>query len=85
MKTSDSTNFKNALSLIMNELERPERIHPIWPEDIVHQGAIVAEEAGEVLKECLNNSYKVHDADCRKIKEELSHTGAMVLRMLINL
>jgi len=43
-----------ALDLISRELKRAETKHPAWPEGRLRQAAIVAEEAGEVLRAALN-------------------------------
>ena len=38
------------LGLVMAEIDRAEKLHPVWPADIVKAAAIPAEEAGELLK-----------------------------------
>lgn len=40
------------------EMRSAKRKHPSWPDHIVAQGAIVAEEAGELLRECLQIKYE---------------------------
>jgi len=52
MKTNE------AIDKILEELARAEKKHPIWPKDIVHAGAIVAEEAGELTRATLNHVYE---------------------------
>ena len=38
------------LGLVMAEIDRAEKLHPVWPTDLVKAAAIPAEEAGELLK-----------------------------------
>jgi len=72
-----------AWDLIILELERAEIKHPVWPYDIVHGAAILAEEAGEVVKAALDVHYA--NGSIEALKLELAHTGAMAIRNLINL
>ena len=68
---------------IDKELKRAEKIHPSWPEDLLHQVAIMNEEAGEVTKAVLHYHYE--KGSLREIREELIQTAAMCVRMLNNL
>ena len=68
---------------ILTELKRARGLHPKWPIDRVHQVAIMAEEAGEALRAALN--HQDHGGDIAELKKELIQTGAMVLRVLLNL
>ena len=38
------------LGLVMAEIDRAEKLHPVWPTDPVKAAAIPVEEAGELLK-----------------------------------
>ena len=73
-----------AVKFILAELERAEKIHPVFPSDIVHMGAIVAEEAGELIQACINNEYH-GTSDINDLTTEAIQTGAMTIRFLINL
>jgi len=68
---------------ILNELDRAEKNFPDWQEDIVHQIAIVAEEAGEALQAA--NNARWHGGSKEAVRVELIQTGAMVFRALGNL
>lgn len=68
---------------IQDELERAERKHPDFPDDMFHQLAIMQEEAGEVTKAVLH--YKYEGGSFEHIREELIQTGAMCMRMLQNM
>jgi len=68
---------------ILGELVMAEEKHPIFPDDVIHQVSIMAEEAGEALKAA--NSYVHEGAPIEKIRDELLHTGAMVYRCLFHL
>ena len=81
--SSEYGRFVIAENQIRNEFARAQRLHPIWPADIIHQAAVVAEEAGEVVKAA--NDYRYHGGSLEDVRTELVQTGAMVLRMLINL
>lgn len=76
------------LDAILNELERAENKFPKWPADIVHAGAIVAEESGELIRACLNREYaKGGESDAQLLDEcqkEAVQTGAMAFRFLKN-
>lgn len=76
------------LDAILNELERAENKFPKWPDDIIHAGAIVAEESGELIRACLNREYaKDGESDVQLLDEcqkEAVQTGAMAFRFLKN-
>lgn len=73
----------DTLTDILTELDRAETLHPSWPTDIVHQTAIMTEEAGETLRAALNAHY--HGGKVEEVRMEAVQTGAMVLRLLLNL
>lgn len=68
---------------ILRELERAETIHPNWPSDPVHAAAILAEEAGEVVK-AVNNVVTKHKGDS-DYRTEAIQCAAMCIRFLKNL
>ena len=72
-----------AIRLVLDELNRAQNIHPFWPDDHIHQAAILGEEAGEVLQATLN--YKYFEGDFNQIEKEAIQTAAMALRLLIGL
>jgi NTP pyrophosphatase (non-canonical NTP hydrolase) len=65
------------------ELKRAENKHPNFPQDMFRQLAIMQEEAGEVTKAVLHYHYE--DGTIEHVKEELTQTAAMCMRMLKNL
>lgn len=69
------------------ELARAKRLYPLWPTDLVEAAAIVAEEAGEALKEALNlrPCEKPGKGSKEKLRTELIQTAAMAMRALENL
>lgn len=71
------------VSEILRELERAETIHPTWPRDPVHQAAVMVEEAGETMQAALDFYY--HDKPLDRIRVEAIQTGAMAIRLLLNL
>jgi NTP pyrophosphatase (non-canonical NTP hydrolase) len=69
---------------VVAELERAETKYPEWPVNLVEQGAIVAEEAGELLKAC-NNIHHVQKPGSREeLIEEAVQTAAMAIRFILN-
>ena len=71
------------LEEIYEEYFRAEKLHPNWPEDLIHQAAIIGEEAGELLQAALQYTYE--DGTRAAIKKEALQTAAMCYRLLINL
>lgn len=72
-----------AFSSIIDELDKAEIKHPDWPEDIVHQAAILSEEAGETVKAALDVFY--FGKSIEQFKKEAAQVGAMAMRILSNL
>ena len=68
---------------IERELKRAIKLHPVYPENIFQQLAIVQEEAGEVTKSVLD--YHFGKDTIEHVREELIQTAAMCMRMLQNL
>ena len=68
---------------IQQELDRAEKKHPDFPQDMFRQLAIMQEEAGEVTKAVLHYHYE--NGTLEDVREELVQTAAMCLRMLQNL
>ena len=68
---------------ILKECNRACEKHPQWPTDIIHQIAVMTEEAGESMKAALEYHYE--GKPLNEVRKELIHTGAMVLRCLVNL
>jgi len=69
---------------MLDELRSAEQKFPGWPDDIVHASAIVAEEAGELVKAALDRHYGRAADDDELIREGVQ-TAAMALRFLLNL
>jgi hypothetical protein len=75
---------------VMIELANAIEKHPEWPSDIIHQWAIVQEEAGETQKEVLQAYYETDlGEDMEKkllaVRKEAIQTAAMCLRFLAHL
>ena len=68
---------------ITKEILASEEKHPDWPEDLIHQAAIVAEEAGELVQAAMQHRYENGSLD--RIRKEATQTGAMAIRLLMNL
>lgn len=79
----ESNESIEALALILSELAQARAKHPQWPVDVIHAAAILAEEAGEVVKAALDMTYD--GGSVEDVRTELAQTGAMCLRMLVNL
>ena len=72
---------KMAIIALLEELERAEAKFPWWPTDPIHAAAIVAEEAGELIRAALRETYE--GAEDEMVTEAIQ-TGAMALRFIIN-
>ena len=71
------------LGLVMAEIDRAEKLHPVWPADIVKAAAIPVEEAGELLKAANDRDEK--RTSYQSIITAAVHTAASAIRFLKNL
>ena len=78
-----SVTMTSIIEEVMDELGRAELKYPVWPEDVIHQVAIMAEESGEAVRAALNHVY--HGESVETLRDELVQTAAMALRALKNL
>ena len=69
------------ISKIFAELRRAEVKFPGWPDDLVYGAAILAEEAGEVVKAAVDLFYG--RGTRLDLVKEIAQTGAMAIRYLI--
>jgi NTP pyrophosphatase (non-canonical NTP hydrolase) len=76
--------MEQAIDLMFAELRKAEAKFPGWPEDPVHGAAIVAEEAGELVKAALDFYYG-RSKWIRQMEKEAAQTAAMALRFLSDL
>lgn len=70
-----------AVAMILAELRRAERKFPTWPTDPVHASAIVAEEAGELVRAA--NQATFESGDPQDMLTEAVQTAAMGLRFVL--
>ncbi|MCK4337706.1 MAG: hypothetical protein KAX11_07165 [Candidatus Aminicenantes bacterium] len=82
LKRRKKVKLEKANELILDELKRAEKLFPNWPLDVVHGAAILAEEAGEVIKASLDAYYGRNDFE--NLRKEVIQTAAMALRFLLN-
>ncbi|QYW03691.1 hypothetical protein pEaSNUABM14_00048 [Erwinia phage pEa_SNUABM_14] len=73
-----------AVDSMIRELSYAEAQHPNWPTEPLHAGAILAEEAGECLRDCVSYDETGRDDLLASMAEEAVQTGAMAIRFLIN-
>ena len=64
---------------IAAELKRAREVHT-WPTDLVYGAAVVAEEAGELVRAALQ--YRFEDGKLDAVVEEAIHTAATAIRLL---
>ena len=76
-------NIETIIALVMAEIDRAEKLHPVWPTDIVKAAAIPVEEAGELLKAA--NDHDEKHTSRQSIITEAVHTAASAIRFLKNL
>ncbi|OQA87644.1 MAG: hypothetical protein BWY31_00586 [Lentisphaerae bacterium ADurb.Bin242] len=75
--------LETVIGLVMAEIDRAEKIHPVWPRNLIHAGMVVSEEQGELSKAILD-----HDegkGSKRQMIIEAVHTAAMAIRFLKNI
>ncbi len=73
-----------AIREILTALAEARARHPQWQADVIHSAAVLAEEAGEVVKAALDLTY-FNAPNHQQLKKELAQVGAMAVRMLVNL
>lgn len=71
------------MDAVYQELKAAEQKHPVFPTDIVRATAIMAEEAGEAIREA-NRIADDGDGSVEEWKTELLQTAAMCFRILKN-
>lgn len=76
--------MNNFYSEISAELDRAKKKHPDFPSGIVRQVSIMAEEAGEAIREA-NRIEDDGNGDLAALRTELIQTAAMCVRCLENL
>ena len=81
----NEANVSEVLQQIADEVEKASSKFPTWPDDIIHAGNVVAEEAGELAKAILQSVYEPHKASIDDVREEAIQTGAMAVRFLMSL
>lgn len=85
MNNNEAYNSPTAVVLeVLAELERAKKKHPEFPTGIVRQVAIMAEEAGEAIREANNIEYG-QNGDLDALRTELIQTAAMSLRVIENM
>ena len=72
-----------AVDAMLQELERAKVKHPTWPTNTLEQVAVLAGEAGETLQAALH--FVEGRGDIERVRAEAIQTGAMAIRVLINL
>ncbi len=82
-ETFNSLALQKNLADIIDELHKATEQHPKWPSDMIHQAAILSEEAGELTKAVNDHIWK--KAPLSEVRRETIQTGAMALRFLVNL
>ena len=69
----------------VQELRRAEKKHPKWTNDAVHGAGILAEESGEAMQAAVDFNASGNRQHLRQLEEETIQTGAMCLRLLLNM
>ena len=71
------------LADVMREYELVLEKHPDFPSDVIHQAAVMDEESGETIQAALQFVYE--GGSIEKVRKEAAQTGAMAMRVLMNL
>lgn len=72
----------SVIQMILHAVADAEEMHPNWPEDTVHAAAIVAEEAGELVRAALIDWYE--EPHEKEMLNEALHTAATAFRFIKN-
>lgn len=78
---SDEQRVK-AIASIFDALKHAEAKRPVWNDDPVVAAAVLAEEAGEVVKAALD--YRFHGGPLEDLEKECAQVGAMALRVMFH-
>ena len=78
----------DVLDIVLHELAVAEAVHPTYPSDPLRRTALVAEEAGEAVREALDLTRSSLPAaqlapTRKRLERELIHTAAMAVKALI--
>ncbi len=84
-KTAKALILTDVLRAVLDELDRAEQLWQKWPADPIHQAAIVAEEAGELVQAALQFEYDYEKGTLDEIRKEATQTAAMAIRLLKNI
>lgn len=79
--SSESIRVSRAVEAVLDELRRAEEKFPMWPRDVIHAAAIVAEESGELVQAALQNVYS-NGRTLDHVRREAIQTAAMAIRLL---
>lgn len=77
---SDKIDRNAVVQVILHELDHAEKKFPGWPNDPVHAAAIVAEEAGELIRASLQFTYE--EGLVTDMYDEAIQVGAMAIRFI---
>jgi len=83
LSVSVRTEIDRVIGDVCGEVIRAEEKFPMWPDDIVHAVAIVAEEAGEATRASLQVYYQGERTD--NLRCELVQTAAVAIRAIIDI
>lgn len=82
LRDNYSVEVKRILVAVLADLNSAEEKHPKWPKDHIHQAAIVAEEAGELVQAALKHKYE--GGRYYDMHSEALQIAAMAIRFLKN-
>lgn len=79
-----------AIALILDELSRSRKQHPVYPDDPLRRTAIMCEESGEALKEAVDLTRTTPVPTLgdqlrsrNQLFQETVQTGAMAVKLLV--
>lgn len=67
---------------IFDELQVARSKHPLWPDDLVHGAAIVAEQAGGLTKACL--AIESNEQAKERTRQEAKQVAVTAIRFILN-
>jgi hypothetical protein len=85
LEQMDNESVAHAVTDILCELARAERIHPVWPDGLGGQYNIVCDQGMKIRQDALNILADNEQASKKTYKRHLIQTAAMCIRCLKNM
>lgn len=79
-----SKKLESIIDEVREEISKAIRKFPTWPDNAIMAAAVVAEEAGELVKHANEASWEPGKTTHEAVRKEAIQTAAMALRFLVS-